>query len=74
MFVINFSRVALSETEAHKKVRAEHHRKTGFIPGFECLVAGCAASQEPSFLGMRQGALEQSTGEGVPRDGAEHEM
>jgi tetratricopeptide (TPR) repeat protein len=32
------------------RVRAEHHRKTGFMPGFEDLVAGSAPSDLPSFL------------------------
>ncbi|CAN5909832.1 hypothetical protein BH23ACT10_BH23ACT10_20970 [soil metagenome] len=31
-------------------VRAEHHRKTSFMPGFEKLVRGAGPSQEPSFL------------------------
>lgn len=31
-------------------VRAEHHRKTSFMPGFEKLVSGTGPSQEPSFL------------------------
>jgi len=32
------------------RVRAEHHRKTGFMSGFEGLVAGSGPSDEPSFL------------------------
>ncbi len=32
------------------RVRAEHHRKTGFMSGFENLVAGRGPSDEPSFL------------------------
>jgi uncharacterized Zn finger protein len=32
------------------QVRAEHRRKTGFMPGFEALVAGSGPSDEPSFL------------------------
>ena len=32
------------------EVRQAHHRKTGFMPGFERLVAGRGPSQEPSFL------------------------
>ena len=32
------------------QVRAEHHRKTGFMSGFESLVAGAGPSDEPSFL------------------------
>lgn len=32
------------------QVRAEHRRKTGFMPGFEEIVAGSGPSQKPSFL------------------------
>ena len=32
------------------EVRQAHHRKTGFMPGFERLVAGRGPSQESSFL------------------------
>jgi tetratricopeptide (TPR) repeat protein len=32
------------------RVRAEHHRKTGFMSGFEGLVAGSGPSDRPSFL------------------------
>ena len=32
------------------QVRADHHRKSGFMPGFERLVAGMGPSDEPSFL------------------------
>ena len=32
------------------KVRSEHHRKTGFMPGFEEIVAGSGPSEKPSFL------------------------
>jgi hypothetical protein len=32
------------------EVRSEHHRKTGFIPGFEEIVAGSGPSEKPSFL------------------------
>ena len=32
------------------RVRADHHRKSGFMPGFERLVAGAGPSDEPSFL------------------------
>lgn len=32
------------------QVRADHHRKSGFMPGFERLVAGAGPSDEPSFL------------------------
>jgi hypothetical protein len=33
-----------------EKVRSEHHRKTGFVAGFEEIVAGSGPSQKPSFL------------------------
>ena len=32
------------------QVRADHHRKSGFMSGFERLVAGSGPSEEPSFL------------------------
>lgn len=32
------------------EVRSEHHRKTGFISGFEEIVAGSGPSEKPSFL------------------------
>lgn len=32
------------------RVRADHHRKSAFMPGFERLVAGTGPSDEPSFL------------------------
>jgi uncharacterized Zn finger protein len=31
-------------------VRADHHRKKGFMPGFERLVEGTGPSDEPSFM------------------------
>jgi hypothetical protein len=31
-------------------VRSEHHRKTGFMSGFEEIVAGSGPSEKPSFL------------------------
>lgn len=31
-------------------VRAEHHRKTGFMPGFEEIVSGSGRGQDPPFL------------------------
>jgi hypothetical protein len=31
-------------------IRAAHRRKTGFMPGFEALAAGCGQEGEPSFL------------------------
>jgi uncharacterized Zn finger protein len=33
-----------------REVRAEHHRKTGFMAGFEEVVAGGGPSAKPSFL------------------------
>ena len=33
-----------------EKVRSEHHRKTGFMAGFEEVVAGSGPSEKPSFL------------------------
>jgi tetratricopeptide (TPR) repeat protein len=33
-----------------EKVRSEHNRKTGFIPGFEEVVAGSGPTEKPSFL------------------------
>ncbi|MGB5450674.1 MAG: DUF6880 family protein [Sedimenticolaceae bacterium] len=36
--------------EIVSQVRADHHRKRGFMPGFERLVAGSGPSAEPSFL------------------------
>ena len=32
------------------QVRADHQRKSSFMPGFERLVAGAMPSDEPSFL------------------------
>jgi uncharacterized Zn finger protein len=32
------------------QVRAQHHRKTGFMSGFEALVAGSGPRDKPSFL------------------------
>lgn len=36
--------------ETVRSVRADHHRKSGFMPGFERLVAGTGPSDEPSFM------------------------
>jgi phage-related protein len=33
-----------------EEVRSKHHRKTGFMTGFEEIVAGLGPSQKPSFL------------------------
>jgi hypothetical protein len=32
------------------QVRADHHRKSGFMGGFECLVEGVGPSDEPAFM------------------------
>jgi hypothetical protein len=32
------------------EIRREHRRKSGFMPGFEAVVAGKTARVEPSFL------------------------
>ncbi len=32
------------------EIRREHHRKTGFMPGFERIVRGAGPGREPSFL------------------------
>jgi hypothetical protein len=33
-----------------KQMRLDHHRKVGFMTGFEEVVAGSGASRRPSFL------------------------
>ncbi len=33
-----------------RRIRADHHRKSSFMPSFERLVEGTAPSDEPSFL------------------------
>ena len=37
------------------EIRREHHRKSGFMPGFEAIVAGRRARVEPSFLDRARG-------------------
>jgi uncharacterized Zn finger protein len=32
------------------EIRSKHHRKSGFMPGFERIVRGAGPSREPSFL------------------------
>lgn len=32
------------------KVNVQHHRKTGFMPGFEKIVQGSGPSTQPSFI------------------------
>jgi len=36
--------------ELVSEIRRDHHRKSGFMPGFEAIVAGKRARMEPSFL------------------------
>jgi len=38
----------LADTVDH--IRANHRRKTGFMPGFEALAEGAGLAAEPSFL------------------------
>ncbi len=45
-----FERAGLTAEKTVSQVRAEHQRKTGFMSGFEALVAGAGPSDEPSFL------------------------
>jgi hypothetical protein len=37
------------------EIRREHHRKSGFMPGFERIVRSAGASKEPSFLDQARG-------------------
>jgi len=37
------------------EIRRDHHRKSGFMPGFERIVRSAGASQEPSFLDRARG-------------------
>jgi hypothetical protein len=37
------------------EIRRDHHRKSGFMPGFEAIVAGRRARIEPSFLDRARG-------------------
>ena len=46
------------------QIRADHHRKSSFMPGFERLVEGIGPSDEPSFLELakaRWSAKERRT-------------
>jgi tetratricopeptide (TPR) repeat protein len=47
-----FERSSLEDewSETVRQVRAAHHRKSSFMPGFERLVEGVGPSDEPSFL------------------------
>jgi hypothetical protein len=47
-----FERAGLEDewSKTVRLVRAEHHRKSSFMPGFERLVKGIGPSDEPSFL------------------------
>lgn len=38
-----------------EEIRRDHHRKTGFMPGFEAILAGKRARIEPSFLDRARG-------------------
>ena len=47
-----------------RQIRADHHRKRSFMPGFERLVDGMGPSDEPSFLELakaRWSAKERRT-------------
>lgn len=48
----SFERAGLGAewTKTVIQIRTDHHRKTGFMSGFERLVAGSGPSEEPSFL------------------------
>ncbi len=37
------------------EIRREHHRKSGFMPGFERIIRGAGPSKEPSFLDRARG-------------------
>ena len=37
------------------EIRRDHHRKSGFMPGFERIVRSAGANQEPSFLDRARG-------------------
>lgn len=43
------------------RVRADHHRKSGFMAGFERLVAGSGPNEEPSFLEQAKARWSQKT-------------
>jgi hypothetical protein len=47
-----FERAGLDDewNKTVRQVRADHHRKSSFMPGFEGLVEGAGPSDEPSFL------------------------
>jgi hypothetical protein len=45
-----------------REVRAEHHRKTGFMSGFEELVAGGGPSAKPTFLERAKARWSTSPG------------
>ena len=45
-----------------REVRAEHHRKTGFMPGFEEVVAGAGPSAKPTFLERAKARWSTSPG------------
>jgi hypothetical protein len=47
-----FERAGLTDqwAETVNDIRSRHHRKSGFMAGFERLLAGSGPSDEPSFL------------------------
>ena len=44
------SRSAMKADSLVREIRAEHHRKTGFMAVFEKVVAGGGPSAKPTFL------------------------
>ncbi len=55
--------------ETVRQVRAAHHRKTGFIGGFEALAAGAKRSDRPSFLERAKARWGERYGEGEHEEG-----
>ena len=45
-----------------REVREVHHRKTGFMPGFEDVVKGAGPSTEPPFLERAKARWGSKTG------------
>jgi len=45
-----------------REVREAHHRKTGFMPGFEDVVKGAGPSEEPPFLERAKARWGSKTG------------
>lgn len=48
--------------ETVRKTRADHQRKSGFMPGFERLVAGSVPGDEPTFLQRAKARWHQRQG------------